>query len=109
MVVDYETDVQPLWNAACTCHLMGGSGTMTAPVLTLNPGMSHAQLVGVASEQAPSLDRVAPGNTDESYLWLKLTDTHASVGSGTMMPQGAALEAAQLDIIEAWILAGAEA
>ncbi len=105
--VVYETDVQPIWNAACTCHLMGGSGTMTAPFLTLNPDMSHAQLVGVASEQAASLSRVAPGSPEESYLWLKLTDTHAEVGEGTVMPQTGMLEAEQLERIEAWITQGA--
>src|SRR5688500_12606046 len=40
--VDYATMVQPIWNAACTCHLQGPSGTMTATVLTLNEDVSYA-------------------------------------------------------------------
>lgn len=106
-VVDYETDVQPIWNATCSCHLMGGSGTMTAPFLTLNPGMSHGELVDVASEQA-ALDRIEPGSLEDSYLYLKLTGAHETIGSGMVMPQIGTLEDAQLAIIEAWILAGAE-
>ncbi len=107
MRADYEADVQPIWNAACTCHLMGPSGTMAAPFLTLNPGMSHAQLVGAASEQS-AVDRVVAGSLAESYLWLKLTNMHAEVGEGTVMPQTGALEADQLAVIETWILDGAQ-
>ena len=106
LVVDYETDVQPVWNGSCTCHLMGGSGTMTAPFLTLNPGMSIAQLVGVPSEQS-GLNRIEAGSTDESYLWLKLTGAHAAVGEGDPMPPTGTLDDGQLAIVEAWILGGA--
>jgi len=105
--VDYEADVQPIWNANCTCHLMGNSGTMVAPFLTLNPDVSHGQLVDTPAEQA-ALDRVVPGSLSDSYAWLKLTDAHEAVGDGTVMPQTGMLEPAQLDVIEAWIVAGAE-
>ena len=104
--VDYETEIQPIWNGSCTCHLMGASGTMSAPFLTLNPGMSYAQLVDVPSEQAP-LDRIEPGSPEDSYLWLKMTNAHASVGSGARMPQIGAIGDVQLQTIEAWILGGA--
>ncbi len=107
LVVDYETDVQPLWNGSCTCHLMGGSGTMTATVLTLNPGMSIGQLVGVPSEQS-ELNRIEAGSTEDSYLWLKLTGAHAGVGEGDPMPPTGTLSDDQLAVVEAWILAGAE-
>lgn len=104
--VDYETDVQPIWNGSCSCHLMGGSGTMTAPFLTLNPGMSVAQLVGASSEQS-GLNRIEAGSTQESYLWLKLTSAHEAMGEGDPMPPTGTLEDGQLEIVEAWILAGA--
>ncbi len=106
LVVDYEADVQPIWNGSCTCHLMGGSGTMVAPFLTLNPGMSIAQLVGVPSEQS-GLNRIEAASTDESYLWLKLTGAHETVGEGDPMPPTGTLDDEQLQIVEAWILAGA--
>lgn len=104
--VVYEDDIQPIWNASCTCHLMGPSGDMTAPLLTLNPGMSHAQLVGVAAEQA-ELARVEPNAPEESYLWLKLNDIHTEVGEGTVMPQGGMLDDGQLELVDAWIRGGA--
>lgn len=106
LLVDYETDVQPIWNGSCSCHLMGSSGTMTAPFMTLNPGMSIAQLVGVPSEQS-GLNRIEAGSTGESYLWLKLTGAHETMGEGDPMPPTGPLEDGQLAIVEAWILAGA--
>ncbi len=105
--VVYEDDVQPLWNANCTCHLMGSSGTMTAPFLTLNPDISFGQLVGVASEQS-ALTRVSAGSLEDSYLWRKIEATHEAVGEGTEMPPGVVLEDAELDVIRSWILAGAQ-
>lgn len=108
-VVDYASDVQPIWNGNCTCHLQGPSGTMTATVLTLNPDASYDELVGVPSEQVPEMDRVTGGDPDQSYLWHKLQNTHLEVGGmGTSMPQGLQLGAEDLAVIEAWIAAGAE-
>ena len=104
--VDYEADIQPIFNGSCTCHLMGDSGEMAAPFLTLNPGMSHAELVGVMSEQAP-LNRIEPGSPDDSYLYLKVTGNHLPIGSGNPMPQIGVLGDAQVELIESWILAGA--
>ncbi len=110
--VDFETDVQPIFNANCTCHLQGMSGTMQAPFMTLNPGTSYGQLVDVASEQVPTMDRIEPGDPDHSYLWHKVNDTHLTVsGSGTSMPPGVggvSLDADTLAVLEAWILGGAE-
>ncbi len=107
VVVDYEADVQPIWSGSCTCHLMGGSGTMTAPFLTLNPGMSFAELVGVPSEQS-ALERIQAGSPENSYVWLKLTGAHEAVGEGDPMPAAGSLPDEQLEIVEAWILAGAQ-
>jgi hypothetical protein len=107
LVVDYEADVQPIWNGSCTCHLMGGSGTMTAPFLTLNPGMSIAGLVGVPSEQS-ELERIQAGSPENSYVWLKLTGAHEAIGEGDPMPAAGSLPDEQLEIVEAWILAGAQ-
>lgn len=104
--IDYEADIQPIFNGSCTCHLMGDSGEMAAPFLTLNPGMSHAELVGVSSEQAP-LNRIEPGSPDDSYLYLKVTGNHLPIGSGNRMPQIGVLGDSQVALIEAWILDGA--
>jgi hypothetical protein len=105
---DFEADVQPLFNANCTCHLAGPSGLMAAPIMNLNPGNAYDQIVGVASEQVPALRRVEPGDPAMSYLFAKVTDTHLDLGgSGTPMPPGIVLPDETLAILEAWIAAGA--
>lgn len=108
-MVDYAADVQPIWNGNCTCHLQGPSGTMTATVLTLNPDISYGELVGVVSEQVPGMNRVTPGDLEQSYLWHKLQNTHLDVGGmGTSMPQGLMLNDEAMAVVEAWIAMGAE-
>lgn len=107
--IDYATDVQPIWNANCTCHLQGPSGSMTATVLTLNEDVSYAQLVDTPAEQLESMDRVTPGQPEQSYLWHKLEGTQLDVGGmGTLMPQVGSLDEQDLMTIQAWIAGGAE-
>lgn len=66
---------------------------------------SFASLVGVASEQVPGLQRVNPGNANDSYLIQKLEGTAAS---GSLMPLGGnPLSQDSIDAIRAWINAGA--
>lgn len=83
------------------CH--SGPG---APVgLQLNAGVSYGNLVGVASGEVPTLQRVQAGNAGNSYLIHKLEGTQ-SVGS--RMPLGGPfLDQATIDRIRAWINAGA--
>ena len=80
---------------------------MIADTLTLNEGMSHAQLLS-ASTQLQSMPRVAPGDLDGSYVWHKLVGTHLDVGGLTSpMPMIGMLADDELALIESWILAGA--
>ena len=70
--------------------------------------MKPAGTVSVASSQVSTLNRVEPGDTDNSYLWLKLMGTYGDVGgTGATMPKTGALTPEELDTIEAWILGGA--
>lgn len=104
--VDYEGDIQPIWDASCVvgCHTDGGSKAD----LPLGPGMSHGSLVGAQSVQLASMKIVEPGDPDNSYLWHKLNGTQADVGgSGLSMPFGAMLDGPELEKIETWILDGA--
>jgi len=116
--VDYA-DVEHLWYAECSiaCH---GGGLGGDDLLSLEEGLSYAELVGQPSEQLPSMNRVQPGNPDESYLWHKLNGTHDDVGgSGEPMPlawsfsEGGGttdhypLDEADLNRVERWILQGA--
>jgi hypothetical protein len=105
--VDYQAELQPLWNFACTCHLQGQSGTMIADTLTLNDGMSHAELLS-ASTQLPDMPRVTPGDPEQSYAWHKLQGTHLDVGGSTAaMPMIGMLSDEELALVEAWIEDGA--
>ena len=107
-VVDYATQIQPIWNFQCTCHLQGMSGTMVAPTLTLNMQVSYDELVGMPSMAVPGLDRIQPADPDASYLWHKIHDTQLDVGgNGTEMPPGAVLPEADVQLIEDWIRGGA--
>lgn len=109
-VVDYATEIQPIWNFQCTCHLMGMSGTMVAPTLTLNMEVSYGELVGkqVMSVDGLAMDRIAPFEPDASYLWHKIHDTQLEVGgNGTEMPPGATLPESDVQLIEDWIRGGA--
>lgn len=97
----YADDVQPIFDASCgpACHGASGNGG-----LDLRSGQSHDALVGVTSPtyQAP---RVQPGDPAASVLFNKLTNTGVY---GPLMPAGGpALGTAVIDLIEAWILAGA--
>jgi len=84
-----------------TCHVGA-----TAPLgLRLDAANSYALLVGVASQQVSSLQRVAPGNPNNSYLIRKLEGT-ASVG-GRMPLGGTPLPQADIDVIRQWITDGA--
>ena len=100
--VDYATQIQPIFNSRCTeCHSGGG-----APQgLRLDAANSFANLVNIASREVPSLERVEPGNPDDSYLVQKVEGT-AAVGG--RMPLGRApLTAAQIALIRQWISEGA--
>ncbi len=66
---------------------------------------SFASLVNVASEQVPSLLRVAPGDATNSYLMQKLKG-EATVG-GQMPLGGNPLPWPTIDVIRDWINAGA--
>lgn len=88
----------------CTgCH--AGAG---APMgLRLDEGNSYALLVGVASAEQGSVQRVAAGRPDDSYLIQKL-EGRAAVG--VRMPFGGPyLDDATIAIIRQWIAAGAAA
>jgi hypothetical protein len=87
------------------CHSGPTGTTLPTGVDLRTADSSFAALVNVASVQVPSLDRVIPGDPDNSYLIQKLEGT-ASVG--TRMPQGGPfLDPATLAVIRSWIETGA--
>jgi hypothetical protein len=93
--------------SAPACHGSAASGG-----LELTSGASHASLVGVASQNS-ALPRVTAGEPDRSFLFHKLeaaTNPGSVSIAGSPMPVGtAALTAAELGAVKAWIAAGAPA
>ncbi|MBM4244561.1 MAG: hypothetical protein FJ148_12195 [Deltaproteobacteria bacterium] len=87
------------------CH-----GSAAAGGLNLSPDVAYANLFEVKA-LGSALNRVAPGDKDRSYLWLKLA---ASTRPGTVeiggapMPLGLpALSENELEAVRLWIYAGA--
>lgn len=102
----FSGSVQPILLANCTgggCH----SGMRAAENLNLDTAAtSYAGLVNVSSNQCLTNKRVVPSQPDQSYLVWKLNGTGPCF-SGSRMPKGTPLTAAQIATIRAWIQAGA--
>ena len=101
-------DVQPILTANCTTGCHGGA----QPILgqNLSEGQTIASTVNVASSELPTMDRIEPGEPDNSYLVNKIQGTQASVGGiGERMTLNRdALTQEQIDIVRAWIADGAK-
>lgn len=96
-----------IFNQSCalsTCHV--GSN---APLgLDLSAGNARENLVGVASVEVPELDRVDPGNPDDSYLVIKLEGSDPRMVQGRMPLNMPALSDEQIGTVREWIAGGAE-
>lgn len=99
--------IQPILTMNCAlsgCH----AGSQPAQGMNLSTGQTFSNTVNVGSNQLPSMDRIEPGQPDLSYLVHKIQGTQAGVGgSGNRMPLGGQLTQSQIDLIRAWIAAGA--
>ncbi|MDY0067035.1 MAG: CHRD domain-containing protein [Steroidobacteraceae bacterium] len=97
---------QTIFTPMCSgCHT-GGGAVLPASMDFSNAAATHAALVGVASTEKPALQRVSPGDPENSYLVHKLEGRADIVGD--RMPLGAApLDAALIAEVKAWIAAGA--
>lgn len=95
-----------VFTPACSgCHSGPTSTTLPSGMNLSSAADSHAALVNVTSLQVGSLNRVTPGNPDDSYLIRKLEGTQSV---GARMPQGGPfLDQATIDTIRQWITEGA--
>ena len=97
--------IQAKLNEACNCHQ--STPILMAP-FSLKVGEAYGNLVGAASLQLPSMQRVKPGSLEQSYLWHKINDTQLQVGgSGLIMPSNIPLRSDEIDLFARWIAAGA--
>jgi hypothetical protein len=90
------------------CALSGCHVTGTPPFgLDMSSvSASSANLVGVASAEKPALLRVNPGDSANSYMYWKLSG-NPSINGDPMPASGGPLSPADIDLIAAWIDAGA--
>lgn len=85
-----------------SCH----SGSSAPEGLRLeNPSISYNNLVNVRAQEAPTQDRVKPGDADNSYVIVKLEGRQLI---GAQMPKDAnPLDAETIAVIRKWISDGA--
>jgi hypothetical protein len=91
--------------ASSSCH----AGSSPQAGLDLSDGKSFGELVGVSSQQVPSLKRVEASNSGASYLVNKVEGTAGNVGgNSSQMPKGRdPLSDEEIQAIKDWIDAGA--
>jgi hypothetical protein len=107
--ISFAKDIQPIFTASCAlpgCH----AGNAPQEGMNLAAGQAFANIVGVKSKEAPTLNRIEPGDPQKSYLWHKINGTQSTVGgSGARMPMGRApLPNDPLTKIRQWIEQGAK-
>lgn len=103
VTADFQSIQDNVFTPICSrCHI--GAGAPEG--LMLDAAHSYNLLVGVASQEVPSLDRVKAGDPNSSYIIVKLTNGPGIVGA--QMPFGLPpLPQATIDAIRQWIANGA--
>ena len=105
--LSHAADIVPIWMASCTittgaCHgaaqAAGGLDLESDPYDTL---LMQTSTAGAAF--------VAAGDSDASYVYLKLTNRQSEVGGagGAMPAAPGMIDPCEVEIIEAWISQGA--
>ena len=106
--VTLSGDVQPIFTSSCAlsgCH----AGTNPQRGQNLSVGQTFANIVNVPAMELSTMNRVTPGEPDNSYLVHKVQGTHLAVGgTGFQMPLNRSpLTQTEIDLIREWIAAGA--
>jgi hypothetical protein len=101
-------DVQPIFTSSCAVN---GCHTTASHVgsLDLSLGNAYGATVNVASIEKTGTMRVAPGNAEASYLYLKITGRPEPGDLSDPPPStGLVLTQKQKDTVRDWINAGAK-
>ena len=103
LTADFQSIQDNVFTPICSpCH----SGATAPQGLMLDAGHSYNLLVGVPSNEVPSLDRVKAGDPDNSYIILKLQGSPGIVGSRMPLNE-TPLPQSTIDVIRQWITNGA--
>ena len=97
----FANDVMPLF-AGCSCHMTGNPSA----AFSLEANAAYANMVDVASTLMGSMDRVEPGDPENSFVLLKVRDASPPAGD-QMPPPGPYLSQPEIDLITQWINEGA--
>jgi hypothetical protein len=103
VTADFESIQENVFTPICSkCHI--GAGAPEG--LQLDAAHSYNLLVGVPSTEQPELDRVKPGDPDDSYMVRKIEGL-AGIQGGQMPLGETPLPQATIDAIRQWITNGA--
>ncbi len=84
----YNTTIQPIFTTMCTsCHI-----SADPRIPDLSHGKSYKNLVNVRSTAMPTMNRVTPNCTAESFLVYKIEGTQNDACDPTSVPCGPVLE-----------------
>jgi hypothetical protein len=95
---------QQVFTISCTfssCH--GGPEPQMGLSLT---APAYMNLINAPAKEVPAQVLVKPGSPAESYLYQKLSDAMPPVGM--QMPVGQPLDEPRLDLVQQWIMLGAQ-
>lgn len=87
-----------------SCHSGTAAGFKLTTTSQLYPLLVGAKATGPGCEMS-GLDRIVPGDPDNSLLFLKISATPPPCGKA--MPEDNPLDAAKIDLVRSWIEAGA--
>jgi hypothetical protein len=97
--VDYASQIQPLWNAACTgCHVASATNSFG---LDLTASVGASALIDELSHGAPGVSLVARGEPLRSFLMEKIGC--ASPQSGVRMRPATPMPLADQALVRDWI------
>lgn len=98
--VTFAADIAPLTGVACaSCHTADASGGFAG-------ADTHS---GWMATSSTGLAYCEPGSLDDSYGYLKIVgDQGTAGGAGAQMPTNGSLSAAEIGLVEAWILDGCQ-
>lgn len=103
-LLDVQAQVLTPHCALSGCHV-GSGAPFGLDMSSVSASSSH--LIGVASGEMPSMQRVAVGDAANSYLYWKIT-ANPGIGGDPMPLSGGPLSQANVDLIAAWINGGAK-